>query len=143
MKEHITVTNTGKRMRYRAGHKFRPGATENVDVTPSGRRAIAATIDLQIVTDTPTGNSTGPHLHIDTTGTGDNVEQLDVGGLSVAAVLEAVEAGTIGADWAFDQEQAGKARVSLLDALQKVIDADAEADNTEDGDDNTDQGDND
>lgn len=102
--EQITVVNTGKRVRHRAGHTFKPGEENTVEVAASGKRAIRATADLQIVSSDTTDGApvtTGP---------------VDVSNMTVRQIAAALASGELSKEYVYAQESAGKARASVLDA---------------------------
>ena len=105
--QEITVTNTGKRVRVRVGHRFEPGKETTVRVTAAGKRAIRATVDLQIVESTAHDDEGQPTP----------ANTVDVSEMTVRQITAALQSGELSKEYVYAQEVNGKARSSVLEAV--------------------------
>lgn len=105
--EEITVYNTGKRVRVRVGQRFKPGEEVTLNVTSSGKRAIRATADLQIVSSTA-GADSDEHQQRNT---------VDIDQMTVKQVLAALENHELEPGFVYAQEREGKQRASILEVV--------------------------
>lgn len=121
--EEITVYNTGKRVRVRVGQRFKPGEEVTLNVTSSGKRAIRATADLQIVS-SDAGADSDQHQQRNT---------VDIGQMTVKQVLAALENHELEPAFVYHQESEGKQRASILEVVAPNQDDEPEPSTPDDG----------
>jgi hypothetical protein len=110
----LRVVNRGKKARYRLGVEFPPNQT--VEITVSNREYLTVKavrdFEVEIVSEDETKQSHG----IAET----DAPSLDISGLTIDDVLEAVKEGKLSVDEALSQEKTGKNRSTLIDKLEAL-----------------------